>query len=69
MGETALWGRPPYGGNRPQRGFIRRLLRGYNGGNPPPTRFYKEAIERLLRYLYYHYDVLKRNQVFLKIEN
>ena len=32
MGETALWGRPPHGGDRPQRGFI--------WGRPPPTRFY-----------------------------
>jgi hypothetical protein len=30
--KIALWGRPPYGGNRPQRGFI--------WGKPPPTRFY-----------------------------
>jgi hypothetical protein len=34
-------------------------------GNPPPTR----AIERLLSYLKYHYDVLKRHWIFLKIEN
>ncbi len=41
------WGKPPYGGDRPQRGFIERLgetapnavlLRGW--GKPPPTRFY-----------------------------
>ena len=35
------------GGDRPQRGFI----------------------ERLLSYLYYLYGVLKKNWVFLKIEN
>jgi len=31
MGETALWGKPPYGGNRPQRG----IRKGYYGGNRP----------------------------------
>jgi hypothetical protein len=47
MGEPALWGNPPYGGTRPQRGLT----------------------ERLLSYLKYHYDVLKRHWIFLKIEN
>jgi len=32
------WGRPPYGGNRPQRGFQGKVIEGYI-----------EAIERLLR--------------------
>ena len=42
----------PAGGNRPQRGFIvgetapNAVL---SWGKPPPTRFYKEAIEGLLR--------------------
>ena len=26
------------------------------------------AIERLIIYLYYHYDNLKRNQIFIKVE-
>uniref|UniRef100_A0A6C0LCL0 Uncharacterized protein n=1 Tax=viral metagenome TaxID=1070528 RepID=A0A6C0LCL0_9ZZZZ len=47
MGETALWGRPPYGGNRPQRGFIRRLLRGY-GGNRPQRGFIRRVIEKVV---------------------
>ena len=33
MGEPALWGNPPYGGTRPQRGLTERLLRG--GGTRP----------------------------------
>ena len=27
-----------------------------------------QAIERLIIYLYYHYDNLKRNQIFIKVE-
>jgi len=42
MGETSLWGNPPYGGNRPQRGFIERLLWGYCGvGETAPNAGYK----------------------------
>ena len=39
------------GGDRPQRGFNGgdRPQRGFIWGRPPPTRFYKEAIEGLLR--------------------
>ena len=39
------------GGDRPQRGFNggNRPQRGFIWGRPPPTRFYKEAIEGLLR--------------------
>jgi hypothetical protein len=51
-------GKPPYGGNRPQRGFQGKVIKGY-----------LEAIERLTSYLYYHYDLLKRYWIFLKIEN
>jgi hypothetical protein len=43
-GETALWGRPPYGGDRPMGETAL-------WGRPPPTRFYQEAIERLLSYI------------------
>ena len=25
VGEPALWGNPPYGGNRPQRGLLRAI--------------------------------------------
>ena len=31
MGEPALWGKPPYGGNRPQRG----IRKGCYGGTRP----------------------------------
>ena len=31
MGETALWGKPPYGGNRPM-------------GEPAPNAGYQEAV-------------------------
>jgi hypothetical protein len=43
--KIALWG----GGNRPQRGFIWGETALW--GRPPPTRFYQEAIERLLSYI------------------
>ena len=50
---------------------IERLGEPYGGilwGNPPPTRVYMEVIEKAVAgYLYYHYDVLKRNQIFYKI--
>ena len=50
MGETRPMGEPApnavlCGGDRPQRGFIERLLRGYNGGTRPQRGF----IRRLLR--------------------
>jgi hypothetical protein len=47
--KIALWG----GGNRPQRGFIWGRPMGETAlwGRPPPTRFYQEAIERLLSYI------------------
>jgi hypothetical protein len=32
MGETAPWGRPPYGGDRPQRGFISGYSQGFRKG-------------------------------------
>ncbi len=38
-------------------------------GRPPPTRSYMGVIEGLASYSHYHYDVSKRNQIFLKIEN
>ena len=39
-------------------------------GKPPPTRFYRKVIEKAIAgYLYYLYGVLKKNWVFLKIEN
>ena len=41
-------GRPPYGGDRPQRGFIRKDgedCLGRPPGNPSPTRFYTKAID------------------------
>jgi hypothetical protein len=39
-------------------------------GRPPPTRVYRRVIEKAIAgYLYYLYGVLKRNWVFLKIEN
>jgi hypothetical protein len=41
--KIALWG----GGDRPQRGF----MWGRPMGETAPTRFYQEAIERLLSYI------------------
>ena len=41
MGEPALWGNPPYGGTRPQRGLswgYREAIVGLLWGNPHPTR-------------------------------
>jgi hypothetical protein len=46
--KIALWG----GGDRPQRGFMwGRPMGETYGGYRPPTRFYQEAIERLLSYI------------------
>jgi hypothetical protein len=39
-------------------------------GRPPPTRVIVKVIEKAITsYLYYLYGVLKRNWIFLKIEN
>ena len=39
-------------------------------GRPPPTRVIVKVIEKAIAgYLYYLYGVLKKNWVFLKIEN
>jgi len=57
MGETA-----------PNAGYCQGDRKGW--GNPPPTRFIVKVIEKAIAgYLYYLYGVLKRNQVFLKVEN
>ena len=49
VGEPALWGKPPYGGNRPQRGIRKGccwLLSRLLWGKPPPTRVIVKAIEK-----------------------
>ena len=46
MGEPMGWGKPPYGGTRPNAVLYGgdRPQRGFIWGRPPPARFYRKAI-------------------------
>ena len=67
MGETAPT-RFYMGETAPNAGLQEGDRKGW--GNPPPTRVIVKVIEKAIAgYLYYLYGVLKKNWVFLKIEN